>query len=209
MGRKQNQTPQYNGEMWEQMYGENVQQYEKFCAYRDMRYIEPLPTSDVPRLDITKSRSLRNLAKSLSISHKALEPLSAKFRWVERCEEYDSYILQLLRAKNEAEIIRMKEKHATIAAQMLRKATQRLLTIKDKDIEASDIVRLVDVGVKIERLSRGESTENQKISGETNVHHSGTVNIKPTDHLDLSSLSDEELEQLEQLLGKLHQEPGI
>lgn len=31
---------------------------------------------------------------------------------------------------------------------------------------ATDIVRLVDVGVKIERLSRGESTENKQISGE-------------------------------------------
>lgn len=33
------------------------------------------------------------------------------------------------------------------------------------EISAGDLVRLADVGVKIERLSRGESTENQSVSG--------------------------------------------
>lgn len=70
-------------------------------------------------------------------------------------------------------------------------------------------MRLVDVGVKIERLSRGESTERQEIAGEAKVHHSGTLGVKAVDGIDLSGLSDEELGQLEQLLGKLHPEPGV
>ncbi len=134
------------------------------------------------------------------------EHLSARFQWVERCEAYDLYILRRLKEKGEAEILKMHENHAAIAAQMLKKAMRRLLTMQEEEIAASDMVRMVDVGVKIERLSRGESTERQEIGGETTVRHSGEVSVKPGNGLDLSGLSDEELGNLEQLLSKLHPE---
>ena len=195
-----------SAEPWEQMTGETVQQYEKFCAYRDMRYIAPSGTGDLPRLDFTRERSIRGLARQLGLSRKTLEPLSARFQWVERCEAYDLYILRRLKEKGEAEILKMHENHAAIAAQMLKKAMRRLLTMQEEEIAASDMVRMVDVGVKIERLSRGESTERQEIGGETTVRHSGEVSVKPGNGLDLSGLSDEELGNLEQLLSKLHPE---
>ena len=59
-------------------------------------------------------------------------------------------------AKNTANIVKMHEKHAAIAEQMLRKATHRLLTLADEDVDANAVVRMVDIGVKVERLS-GES----------------------------------------------------
>lgn len=202
-----NKRPQApSAEPWEQMTGETVQQYEKFCAYRDMRYIAPSGTGDLPRLDFTRERSIRGLARQLGLSRKTLEPLSARFQWVERCEAYDLYILSRLKEKGEAEILKMHENHAAIAAQMLKKAMRRLLTMQEEEIAASDMVRMVDVGVKIERLSRGESTERQEIGGETTVRHSGEVSVKPGNGLDLSGLSDEELGNLEQLLSKLHPE---
>ena len=202
-----NKRPQApSAEPWEQMTGETVQQYEKFCAYRDMRYIAPSGTGDLPRLDFTRERSIRGLARQLGLSRKTLEPLSARFQGVERCEAYDLYILRRLKEKGEAEILKMHENHAAIAAQMLKKAMRRLLTMQEEEIAASDMVRMVDVGVKIERLSRGESTERQEIGGETTVRHSGEVSVKPGNGLDLSGLSDEELGNLEQLLSKLHPE---
>ncbi len=79
------------GDPWEQMAGETVQQYEKFCAYRDMRYIVTEGFQELPRLDLTRERSIRGLARELKISRKSLEPLSVRFRWVERCEAYDLY----------------------------------------------------------------------------------------------------------------------
>ena len=101
----------------------------------------------------------------------------------------------------------MRENHALLASQMIKKATKRLLTMDEKLISASDLVRLADVGVKIERLSRGESTENQNVSGA--VSHKGTVKVSVETQHDLSSLSDEELNQLEQLLGKVHSKSGV
>ena len=209
MSRPKKAAPAYNGEMREQMIGESTQQYERFCLYRDMRYKPPDKEKDPPKLDLTSRRSIRGVAERLGMAPQTLESWSSAFHWRERCEAYDAYILGRLREKNEADILKMRETHASLANQMLKKATRRLLTLKDEEITAADIVRLVDVGVKIERLSRGESTERQEITGEAKVHHSGTLDVTAAGGLDLSGLSDEELGQLEQLLGKLHPEPSV
>lgn len=184
--------------IWERMTGETAKQYEKFCKYRDMKYKSP-----------TSKRSLRKLAQELGMKHQYLSELSAKFNWVARAEAYDLEIMRQIREQNEAEIMEMKKNHALLASQMIRKAAKRLLTIPEEEITAADIVRLVDVGVKIERLSRGESTENTQISGEAKITHQGEVNVKGIGELNLSCLSDEELTQLEQLLKKLHTESSV
>lgn len=195
MAKQQRTGPEGQPQMWERMPEEKASQYEKFCAYRDMRYNPPSKDGDPPKLDITKERSIRGLASQLGISRKSLEPLSSRFHWVDRCEAYDDYILRRVREKNEADIIKMRETHAAIGAQMLKKATARLLTLKDAEITPSDVARLVDVGVKIERLSRGEATENQHISGDINTHNQESI--------DLSRLSDDDLRRLAALGGEI------
>ena len=71
-----------------------------------------------------------------------------------------------------------------------------LLTIPDADIDANAVVRMVDIGVKVERLSRGEPTENRTVT------HGGALEVENTQRADLSALSDEELNQLAGLLEK-------
>lgn len=182
---------------WERLPGETARQYECFCAYRDMRYLEkPKKPGGVVRPDFTVRRSIRGLAEQLGVTRKSLEPMSAKFDWVARAEEYDSYILDCVAAQNTAQIVKMHEKHAAIAEQMLRKATGRLLTMTDEDMDANAVVRMVDVGVKVERLSRGEPTENRTVT------HGGSLEVDNTTHADLSALSDEELSKLAELLEK-------
>lgn len=66
-----------------------------------------------------------------------------------------------------------------------------------------DIARLADVGVKIERMSRGDSAESIAVSAKATVEHSGGLELSGSIP-DMSDLSDEELENLEQILGKLH-----
>ena len=179
---------------WERLPGETARQYECFCAYRDMRYLEkPKKPGGIVRPDFTVRRSIRGLAEQMGVTRKSLEPISAKFA---RAEEYDSYILDCVAAQNTAQIVKMHEKHAAIAEQMLRKATSRLLTIPDTDIDANAVVRMVDIGVKVERLSRGEPTENRTVT------HGGALEVENTQRADLSALSDEELNQLAGLLEK-------
>ncbi|MDR1630081.1 MAG: hypothetical protein LBS36_07720 [Oscillospiraceae bacterium] len=193
--------------LWEQQPDESTDQYVKFCRYRDMRYT----AADGTKLDGIQTpfgkRSIRGLAVLLGMTGwRDLGKLSARFRWAERCDAYDVEIERQAREQSERAILKMRKDHADLAAQMIKKAAKRLLTIPEEEIEAKDIARLVDVGVKIERLSRGESTENKQISGEATLNHKGTVKLEEQNKLDLSGLSDEELIQLEKLLGKLHED---
>lgn len=185
---------------WERQVKETPSEYARFCIYRDMDTKEKMGV---------RTRSLAQAAKEIGLSLVHLKTISAKNNWVSRCAEYDAYIEEKTRAQNEAEIIEMRKNHALLASQMIKKAAKRLLSIPEDEITASDLVRLVDVGVKIERLSRGESTENKQISGEAKITHQGEVKLKSPGDLNLSTLSDEELGELEQLLEKLHTEPHV
>lgn len=178
-------------ELWERMPGEKTDYYNKFVKYRDM---------DTGRAK--NKRSLRLLADELGCSRQSIERLSVKFNWVERVEAYDLYLEQELRHKREKEIIRMHDNHAKIASQIITKATKRLLTLPEEEISAADVVRMFDIGVKIERLSRGEPTENKHLSGSTTITHDGSVDVNQ--RIDVSELTDEELTGLERILEKLH-----
>lgn len=185
-------------DIWEKIPGENADQYAKFCAYRDMAY------QDGKRLN---KRSIRRLAAQQGRTAQTFELLSKKFNWVERCAAYDLELDRKAREAQEEAVIKMRKDHALVASQMIKKATSRLLQIPEEQMSASDIVRMFDVGVKIERLSRGESTENQNIKG--NVEHNGTVNVSVQTDCNLSDLSDKELEDLERLLSKIHSKSNI
>ncbi len=196
MGKRKQPEP---ANSWDRIPGETPREYQKFCAYRDMN------TADKP----IRTRSMAKLAKEIEFSYDHLRKISVKNEWVSRCADYDAYLDEKAREQNEAEIIKMRKNHALLASQMISKAAKRLLTISEEEITATDIVRLVDVGVKIERLSRGESTENKQISGEAKITHQGEVKVKSQGDLNLSRLSDEELSEFEQLLEKLHTEPDV
>ena len=62
--------------------------------------------------------------------------------------------------------------------------------------------------MKIERLSRGDSTENTAVSGKVTAEHTGKVEMTGAIP-DMSSLTDQELEELEQILGKLHPQQPV
>lgn len=198
-------------DIWEQLPNESADQYTKFCLYRDMAYDGKPEAFDGKNTTFgrkTKKRSLQKLANELGLkSKRPLEGLSVKFDWGARCEAYDLDLERRVRQAHEGAIIKMTEDHALLGAQMIRKATSRLLKIPEEEISAGDLIRLADVGVKIERLSRGESTENQNVSG--TLAHKGTVKVSVQTEHDLSDLSDEELTQLEQLLGKVRSKPGV
>lgn len=202
---------QQDRELWEQQPGESGTLFAHFVFYRDMRY--PKVTRQVKDEDgkIKKTttetvmdgtvpyekRSLRKTAEALGMNKRTIANQSAKWDWVRRCEAYDAHVDRMNREANEAAIRKMKQEHALLAQQMIRKATSRLLTMPDDEISAAELARIVDVGVKVERLSRGESTENQAVT------HTGEVEVKRDAPLDLSVLSNEELDQFERLLEKI------
>lgn len=202
---------QQERELWEQQEGESSTAFTHFVVYRDMRYpkvtktaADKTTTTDVV-MDGTvpyEKRSLRKVAAALGMNFRTIARQSETWEWVKRCEAYDAYVDRSIREANEAAIRKMNQEHALLAQQMIRKATRRLLKMPEEQISAAELVRMVDVAVKVERLSRGESTENQAVT------HNGEVEVKKDAALDLSGLSNEELDQFEQLLEKINGAPG-
>lgn len=143
-------------ELWDRMPGESTWNYEYFCAYRDMRYTPSANADDIPKLDLNQKRSIRKIAEQLGRTRQTIGDLSSRFNWQARCDAYDLYMLRRQRDKNEARILKMRENHAAIGEQLLKRAVRKLMSIADDEIAAGDMVRMIDIGVKVERLSRGE-----------------------------------------------------
>ncbi len=194
MAAKKNTAKDVEIQPWDRQPGESSKAFEAFCLYRDMG----------------TERSIRKVAQNLSKSTTLIRGWSSKYNWVERATLYDAELDRQAREKRQKEILEMRDRHAKLATQLLTKAAKGLLKLSDEDISANDVARLVEVGAKLERLSRGESTENvnQKTEGTVEAKLKGEVTIHPAE-IDLSKLSDEELMQFEGLLEKLYSKSDV
>lgn len=134
------------GEPWERIKGETENMYASFCVYRDMG----------------PDRSLRSASKKYGNDGEAgryFERLSARFNWVERARLYDDHLERERRKAMEKERLDMDIRHARIGMLGLNKAVEKLREMDANSLTASDVVRLMDISARIERLARGASTE--------------------------------------------------
>ena len=153
---------------WDRQPGESSKAYAHFCLYRDMG----------------QERSLRKLAGDAKCISKVaqLRRWSPKWRWVERSQKYDDHLLHQERLRQEKERREMVSRHAKIAVlgqNLVVKGIEKLVADVEqgkRDLSASDASRLLDVAVKIERLSRGEPTEISELGGSD--EHPVRVNIE-------------------------------
>jgi hypothetical protein len=142
---------------WDRQIGEGSKAYHHFCIYRALG----------------PNRSLRKMAKDGACGAKVgqLERWSSRWKWVDRCEAYDDYLQHEDRLRQEKERREMVSRHAKIAVlgqNLVVKGIENLLGLIEqgkKELSASDASRLLDVVVKVERLSRGEPTEISELGG--------------------------------------------
>ena len=136
---------------WDRLPGESSKAYHHFCIYRDM----------------AANRSLRQMAgiPGCTSVRRQLNRWSSRWRWVERCQQYDDYLEYQLRAQQEKERREMSKRHAKIAMlgqSILVKGMEELLAkvqSGEHNLAPAELARLMDVSVKVERLARGESTD--------------------------------------------------
>jgi hypothetical protein len=153
---------------WDRLTGESSKAYAHFCRYRDMGV----------------SRSLRTLehVDGCTSGYRQLGRWSSRWHWVERCQDYDDHLQRQDRLRQEKERKDMLTRHGKIAVlgqNLVVKGIEKLLADVEqgkRDLSASDASRLLDVAVKIERLSRGEPTEISELGGSD--EHPVRVNIE-------------------------------
>ena len=144
---------------WDRLTGESSKAYAHICLYRDMG----------------TGRSLRQMKGVVECtSHlRQLMRWSARWKWVERCRQYDDHLELQDRLQAEKDRREMHKRHARMgmlaqnfAVRKLEKMINKIETDKDQDpASPAQVAHILDIGVKVERLARGEATESQELSG--------------------------------------------
>jgi hypothetical protein len=129
---------------------------------------------------------------------------SAKYEWQKRVLKWDQEQFEARQRKREAERDKMDERHAQIGVSQQMRAIQRIEQLMKADnFNAQATVQLLDLATKLERIARGGATERKEVSGPAG----GAISIKDeTPPMDLSALSDEELDQLQAIHRKLKEQ---
>jgi len=184
-------------EPWEKQKGESKKAFEAFAMYRDMG----------------SARSYAKTAQALGKSKKLMDDWGREWYWQQRVAAWDSELDRQVREQTVQALKDMNERHIKQATAFQSKALMRLNQLNEKtinDLSPGDAIRFFEIATKVERLARGEATE--KVKGE--VDHSGTVKhehdgeIDVNHKVDLSGLSLEELNQLEQIVEKIAESSG-
>lgn len=129
--------------MWERQPAETYEAYAKFCTFRD------LDPSD---------RTYPNVAQKLGLNSTNLRETGTAYRWVERAAAWDMHIDRARIAATETYQIEMAARHAELAQNMLGKLAVRLEKVNLAQLGPKEIASWLEVGVKVERLSRGLRT---------------------------------------------------
>ena len=122
-------------------------------------------------------RSLKGLHRDLQtmgvrISVATLKRYSTTYRWQERIADLDAEARQHQNQRGVKVVLAMNERHTQLARALQGaggSALQQLLadTVRLRGMKASDIVRLVDSGLRAERSAVGASSARREIALET------------------------------------------
>lgn len=130
-------------EPWERQDGESTRAYEAFALYRDMGV----------------DRSLRKVAQQLNKSLTIVAKWSTESEWIKRVAAWDAEQDRIARKEQAEAIKKMRKRHAEVASSMIIKAARALNRLKEEEIKPADISRFIEVASKLERLSRGDTSE--------------------------------------------------
>lgn len=164
---------------YERLDGESKQAFEAFTIYRDMGL----------------ARSITKVAQKCTKNESLLKRWSSKYDWVERCKAYDQEMDRLAILENEQQRREMIKEHAAVARAMLEKVKAATETLDPKTLTPNEMAKWLDIAVKVERLSRGESTDISEVT------HSGEVNANEQDIF-------KRVDQYAELYTKMAAQPG-
>lgn len=167
-------------EIWQ--YQEGLDTHASFVAFRYF-------------LGLTPPRELKNVCIGTEFNLNTVRAWSSSCRWFSRAAAWDDYMARIAAEETESIVRRTAEERATKALLTL----ERMHAILDHEVlklhaqsvgtalpvmNAAQMVKLAESAIKLERLVRGDTTENV---GNT---------------LDLTQLTDEELAALDALSRK-------
>lgn len=114
--------------------------------------------------DLGEERTLQMVADAAGVSRSAVAQVCQDWQWQTRLHALDKFKAEQMTAKIKRDAETMASRQATLGMKLQEKANDALLVVDiSKDtVTVRDVVALADVGVKIERLARGEKTEEKE-----------------------------------------------
>lgn len=164
---------------WDRLPHESEAAYGAFLRFRNMGVMGHATYGG--------RRSLRKLSALDGRSYDVLRQWSSAFDWRERACAYDRHLDEISMETTEETVREMARRHVLLSRRMQEVSARHLEKILDgkvDEVTPRDAARLADVGFKMERLARGQSTEITE------------------GKLDLSKLSLEDLQALKKIREK-------
>jgi hypothetical protein len=139
-------------EPWDRRHGETAKQFQAFAIYRDL----------TPNI-----RSIEKTAEILGKSSRTLQPWSSANDWVERAQAYDVEMDRRARQAREDERAAFERRQVAAGAGLSTLGMRRILgderegiePAKPEELDTMTAARLIEIGVRIERLARGMPTD--------------------------------------------------
>ena len=137
-------------EEWERRLRESAKAYAAFVVYRDLG----------------AERSTAAVARSLGRSKTLIDRWSSRHGWVARARARDDEIDRQTTAAKLREAVEMEDRHGRAAVALQARALQALKDIQGDKVSPRDLTYMMDIAVKIERLSRGQPSERVELVGQ-------------------------------------------
>jgi hypothetical protein len=136
---------------------ETDRQWEAFMLYRNMGSDRTL------RATAEKYRELHGLTSKPASTERTVQMWSVRWRWRDRCAAWEREVDKKARRIALDEVARMNARHIklaestqALAASELKKLLAKTKQTKEVTVEVGDFLRVMEAGVKLERLARGE-----------------------------------------------------
>lgn len=121
---------------WDRQHGEKSKEYEAFRVYRDMPPLQ---------------RSVPVVAERIGVGERRARQLAQRWRWHERADAWDD-ALHHVEDQERLEAIRaMHAVHRRAGRAAVMKAVQALSLLSPDEMKASDVVRMMALGARLER----------------------------------------------------------
>jgi hypothetical protein len=126
-------------EAWEQQSREGTKAFEAFAVYRDAG----------------ADRSIREVARQLRRDDATLFGWSSAYRWVDRARQFDAHNDRQKTRTEAREREAMRVRQIRSAQRIQATALEALQELEADMLTTGDVLRYLEVGIKLERLVRG------------------------------------------------------
>lgn len=145
---------------WERQKGETAAAFHNFALYRDLG----------------PHRSISKVALDRKVNADNLKKQSAKWGWVSRAEAYDDHVDATLREARDTERVRLERAQLGLGSAIVGLALRRIngaaaamsadgepieavARLDPNEMDAGDVIRAAEVGVRIQRIASGLPTD--------------------------------------------------